>query len=99
MTITVAQNRTSTYVFTTTDRNCDMVKYLRNGIKISNAQSTTKQYVKLQARGHRQGKPEWNQSLPLDFGTSFDVYVYTRYEWYKSLVTSDFFVYKGIQIV
>ena len=81
MTITVAANRTSNYVFTTTDRNDKMVKLLRNGIKASNALSDTKRYVKLQARGHRHGKKQWHQSLPLDYGTSWDVYVYTRYEW------------------
>ena len=80
MTITVKPNRTSTYVFTTTDRNDRMVQLLRNGIKASNALSDTKQYVKLQARGPRHGKRSWCQSLPLDYGTYFDVYVYQRYK-------------------
>mgnify|MGYP000678158228 CR=1 FL=1 len=81
MTITVKPNRSSTYVFTTTDRNDKMVQYLRNGVKASNALSDTKRYVKLQARGPRHGKKQWHQSLPLDYGTHYDVYVYVRYEW------------------
>ena len=78
MTITVAQNRTDSYQFTTTDRNHYMVKALRDEVKTSNALTDDKRYVKLQARGHRRGVRQYNQSLPLDFGTHFDVYVYNR---------------------
>ena len=71
--------RSNGYQFTTTDRNDPKLKSLREAIKASNAQSTTKQYVKLHGRGHRFGIRRWNQSLPLDYATSFDVYVYIRY--------------------
>ena len=68
--------RTDTYQFTTADRNDPKIKELRAAIKASNALSPTKQYVKLQGRGHRCGVRRWNQSLPLDYATSYDVYVY-----------------------
>ena len=37
-----------------------------------------KRYVKLQGRGHRRGVYRYNQSLPLKYATTADVYVYNR---------------------
>ena len=70
--------RSDAYQFTTTDRKDPKIKALREAIKASNLGSTTKQYVKLQGRGHRYGIPRWHQSLPLGYATSFDVYIYNR---------------------
>ena len=82
MTLTVKPNRTSAYVFTVTDRNDPHLKSFREGISIANAlrnDGERAQYVKLQARGPRRGVRRYKQSLPLEYGTSYDVYVYTRY--------------------
>jgi hypothetical protein len=38
----------------------------------------TGKYAKLQGRGWRRGNPRYNQSLPLTFAKSADVYVYNR---------------------
>jgi len=37
-----------------------------------------KKYVKLQARGPRLGNRRYNQSLPLKYAVTADVYVYNR---------------------
>ena len=81
MTLTVKPNRSSSYVFTVTDRNDPHLKSFRESVSIANALRgpfDRPQYVKLQARGHRLGVRRYNQSLPLEFGTHFDVYVYER---------------------
>ena len=81
MSIIVKPNRTDAYVFTVTDRNDPHLKSYREGISISNALRgpfDRPQYVKLQARGPRRGVRRYNQSLPLKYGTAFDVYVYER---------------------
>lgn len=51
---------------------------LRRVISKSNSVSANKLYVKLQGRGHRQGKRAYWQSLPLRYAESADVYVYER---------------------
>ena len=77
------------YVMTITDRNDPKLKDLRESVKFNNAwfRKSNKEanadiypqhYVKLHARGHRYGNKKWYQTLPLDYGTSFDVYVYER---------------------
>lgn len=79
--IIVKPNRTPTYKFTVTDRNHLFVRALRTGVSLGNYQRNSDepaQYVKLQARGHRRGVRRYNQSLPLQYGDYFDVYVYTR---------------------
>jgi len=54
------------------------VSLLRSAIKRQNKKYGTKKYVKLQGRGHRRGVRRYNQSLPLKYADSADVYVYTR---------------------
>ena len=84
MTISHQPNRTRAYAFTTDTRDCPYVKAVRDGIKMRNAQRNEGEprlYVKLQARGHRRGVRRYNQSLPLEFGTHFDVYIYQRNDW------------------
>lgn len=77
--------RTSNYFFTVEMENGtpvndgDRVKTLREFIHAMNQAGTKKQYVKLQGRGHRRGM--YNQSLPLKYATSADVYVYERYSY------------------
>ena len=51
---------------------------LRTVCKLSNTAYGTTYYVKLQGRGHRRGVYRYNQSLPLKYATTADVYVYTR---------------------
>jgi len=73
-----AQNRTTRYKFSTTNRQHPLVQALREQMK------GTGYYVKLQGRGPR-GEAKANgyrwtadQSLPLRFAKHFDVYVYKR---------------------
>jgi hypothetical protein len=70
--------RSTSYQFTTTDRKDPKIEALREAIKASNLGSTAKQYVRLFGRGHRHGNYRWHQSLPLDYATSFAVYIFQR---------------------
>jgi hypothetical protein len=77
--------RTSAYRFTVRMVNGQVapedqaaVDGLRTVVKLGNTAFGTTQYVKLQGRGHRRGVYHYNQSLPLLYATSADVYVYTR---------------------
>lgn len=77
--------RTSAYRFTVQMKNgqpvgpdAKEVQELREFVKFKNQTSDVKRYVKLQGRGHRRGVYRYNQSLPLPYATSADVYVYTR---------------------
>lgn len=79
------KTRSSSYRFTVKMQNgkpaaedAILVESLRNSISIENSHSSVKKYVKLQGRGHRRGNPRYNQSLPLSFADSADVYIYTR---------------------
>lgn len=54
------------------------VRNLRGYIKLFNKRFGKNKYVKLQGRGHRMGNRRYNQSLPLKYATTADVYVYTR---------------------
>ena len=74
-------NRTSSYLGTVQmDSSEDMgqVRAIRRMVKEANQFSGKKMYVKLQGRGHRRGNRRYNQSLPLEYATSADVYVYHR---------------------
>jgi hypothetical protein len=42
--------------------------------------SELKYYVKLHGRGPRRGVRRYNQSLPLPFAETADVYIYRRYD-------------------
>jgi hypothetical protein len=76
--------RTNAYVMTVelvngkaNDEVLNLVKML---VRLENKYKGTKKYVKLQGRGPRKvnGK-KYFQSLPLQYATSADVYVYQRY--------------------
>jgi hypothetical protein len=76
--------RTNTYVMTVDlvngkadDEVLNLVKML---VRLENKYTGSKKYVKLQGRGPRKvnGK-KYFQSLPLQYATSADVYVYQRY--------------------
>ena len=54
---------------------------LRTVVKLANiafGDFERKKYVKLQGRGHRMGVRRYNQSLPLKYAKTADVYVYNR---------------------
>jgi hypothetical protein len=55
------------------------VEALRKVVSAENTWKGIRQYVKLQGRGHRRGVRRYNDSLPLPYATSADVYVYTRF--------------------
>lgn len=84
--------RSSTYRFTTTDRQDPKIKELRAEIKASNLKTPYKQYVKLQGRGYRWGIRDWNKTLPLSYSKRFDVYVYERdpYKFLEDINIEDF---------
>jgi hypothetical protein len=82
----INENRTKAYIATVNlndeeDRN--WVKAIRKAVSETNVfykerGQDTRKYVKLQGRGHRMGKREYNQSLPLSFAERADIYVYDR---------------------
>jgi hypothetical protein len=54
---------------------------LRTVVKLANTafgDFERKKYVKLHGRGYRMGVRRYNQSLPLKYATTADVYVYNR---------------------
>ena len=83
----IKENRSNTYIGTVDlkdERDMKMVKNVRRMVKEANAHmrdsDNGKQlYVKLQGRGHRMGKRRYNQSLPLKFSETADVYIYERH--------------------
>lgn len=77
--------RTTAYRFTVQMKDgqpvgpdAEAVKDLREFISFKNKTSDIKRYVKLQGRGHRRGVYRYNQSLPLQYASYADVYVYNR---------------------
>ena len=77
--------RTQAYKFTVRMKDgkpfgvdADLVQGLRTVVKLGNVAYGTRQYVKLQGRGHRMGNRRYNQSLPLKYAETADVYVYNR---------------------
>jgi hypothetical protein len=79
-------NRTSAYRFTVqmkdgkpVGKDADLVQGLRTVVKLGNSAFSTQQYVKLQGRGPRKvNGRKYFQSLPLQYATHADVYVYNR---------------------
>ena len=76
----LSTTRTSSYRFTTTDRNHPAIAALKQEVRI-NTKCT--HYVKLQGRGSRlaakaDGFSRADQSLPLNYAAYYDVYVYQR---------------------
>jgi len=81
----INENRTDSYMGTVDLSNADdmnMVTIARKLVKEANVKlresGKRQMYVKLQGRGHRQGVRRYNQSLPLKYATSADVYIYNR---------------------
>lgn len=81
----IKENRTDSYIGTvdlSSDRDMLHVKLARNMVKEANTflreKGERQLYVKLQGRGHRMGKRRYNQSLPLKFAKTADVYIYQR---------------------
>ena len=81
----INENRTDSYMGTVDLSNADdmnMVAIARKLVKEANAKlresGKRQMYVKLQGRGYRQGVRRYNQSLPLKYATTADVYIYNR---------------------
>lgn len=84
----MTRTRTSTYRFTVRMLNGKVhpedqaaVDGLRTVVKLGNTafgDFEPMKYVKLQGRGHRRGVRRYNQSLPLTYAVTADVYVYNR---------------------
>lgn len=81
----IKENRTDSYLGTVDLSNpsdMSMVKAVRRMVSDANAKlresGKPSMYVKLQGRGYRMGNRSYNQSLPLKYAKTADVYVYTR---------------------
>ena len=82
----IKENRSDTYLVTVNLKNeqdMKVVNVARNLVRDVNLfrkeKGDTKQmYVKLQGRGSRMGISRYNQSLPLKFAETADVYIYER---------------------
>lgn len=81
----MARVRTSAYRFTVQMKDgkpvpeqAHLVEALKAAVAAENTWKGVRQYVKLQGRGHRRGIRRYHQSLPLQFATHADVYVYIR---------------------
>jgi len=82
----IKSDRTSSYIATVDLKDPSdqaWIKTIRNAVKDLNAYHKSKgrslrQYVKLQGRGHRMGVSRYNQSLPLEYADTADIYVYNR---------------------
>lgn len=82
----IKSDRTNSYIATVDLKDPSdqaWIKTIRNAVKDLNAYHkskgrTLRQYVKLQGRGHRMGVRRYNQSLPLEYANTADIYVYNR---------------------
>jgi len=80
----IKENRTDAYIGTvdlSDSRDMALVKNMRKMIAEANkikAYGDRSMYVKLQGRGHRMGKRHYNQSLPLKFSKTADIYIYSQ---------------------
>lgn len=81
----IKENRTEAYMCTVNlsdAEDMNTVAIARKLVKEVNAElrksGKRQMYVKLQGRGYRQGVRRYNQSLPLKYATSADVYIYNR---------------------
>lgn len=81
----INENRTDSYMGTvdlSDAADMNMVAIARKLVKEANAKlresGKRQMYVKLQGRGYRQGVRRYNQSLPLKYATTADVYIYER---------------------
>jgi len=82
----IKSDRTDSYIATVDLKDPDdqaWIKTIRNAVKDLNdfqksRGRSLRQYVKLQGRGHRMGVRQYNQSLPLKFADTADIYVYNR---------------------
>lgn len=81
----INKNRTDTYIGTvdlSSSEDMNMVAMARKLVKETNvkrcASGKNPMYIKLQGRGYRQGNRRYNQSLPLTYAKTADVYIYER---------------------
>lgn len=80
----IKENRTASYIGTVDladQEDMSLVKGIRKLVKEANQNRSfgpKSMYVKLQGRGPRLGKRRYNQSLPLRFAKTADVYIYGR---------------------
>ena len=82
----MTRTRTAAYRFTVQLKNgkpvaehAPFVEALRKSVSAENTWNVVTKYVKLQGRGTRKvNNRKYFQSLPLDFATHADVYVYIR---------------------
>lgn len=82
----IKENRTESYLATVDlkdETDLQFVESTRNIVKemnrfLKSKGSPLRQYVKIQGRGHRMGNQRYNQSLPLKYATTGDVYIYSR---------------------
>jgi hypothetical protein len=80
----IKENRTASYIGTVNladQEDMSLVKGIRKLVKEANkdrAFGPKPMYVKLQGRGPRLGIYRYNQSLPLTFSKTADVYLYGR---------------------
>ena len=80
----IKENRTDSYIGTvdlSDSQDLALVKNIRKLVTEANrakAFGPRSMYVKLQGRGHRMGKLRYNQSLPLSFSKTADIYLYGR---------------------
>ena len=83
----IKENRSESYLGTVNLKNEQDMKIVNVARKIvrdtnlfRKEKGNTKQmYVKLQGRGHRMGVWRYNQSLPLKFAETADIYIYERF--------------------
>jgi hypothetical protein len=79
----IKENRTVSYIGTvdlSNNEDMSLVKGIRRLVKEANKKQAfgkKPMYVKLQGRGHRMGLYRYNQSLPLKFSDTADVYIYS----------------------
>lgn len=81
----INENRTDAYMGTvdlSNEGDMKLVAMSRKLVKEANVKlkesGKRPMYIKLQGRGPRMGVRRYNQSLPLQFAKTADVYIYTR---------------------
>jgi hypothetical protein len=83
----IKKGRTKAYIGTVNlsdPGDLDIVKSTRRIVKQANEyfdhkERSTRLYIKLQGRGPRLGNRNYNQSLPLKYSLTADIYIYNRH--------------------
>ena len=81
----VNDNRSDAYICTVNMSDIEDMKLVASARKLMREVNTKLReggkypmYIKLQGRGHRMGNRRYNQSLPLKYAETADVYMYER---------------------